>query len=72
MCAMTFTPIQPKGIRAANPYRSCSNICRPVLMHPGDLTYRAASDLNGEELEELAALTAEHGKVTAPLIVVRE
>ena len=39
---------------------------------PGDLTYRAASDLNGEELEELAALAAEHGKVTAPLIVVRE
>ena len=38
----------------------------------GDLTYWAASDLNGEELEELAALTAEHGKVTAPLIVVRE
>src|SRR6476659_9002445 len=33
---------------------------------------RAASDLNGEELEELAALAAEHGKVTAPLIVVRE
>ena len=41
-------------------------------LRPGDLTYRAASDLNGEELEELAALAAEHGKVTAPLIVVRE
>jgi hypothetical protein len=41
-------------------------------LRPGDLTYQAASDLNGEELEELAALAAEHGKVTAPLIVVRE
>ena len=61
-----------EGYSCRKPVPFMLELCRPVLIAPGRPHLSAASDLNGEELEELAALTAEHGKVTAPLIVVRE
>ena len=61
-----------EGERFDTPRRTSWNGYNVIERTWGDLNYRAVSDLNDQGLQEFTALMQRNGKVTRPMILVRE